>query len=127
MTEQEWMEIRQRPAGAIMIIDVIGRMVLTEGEIDSLLRDHVSNLIAQGHRQIVVNLSQVTQVDTSGLKQLLAAHLAVTRLGGHLLLATPTKRIRDLLGITRLNTLFEIFDTEQAAIDSFAARPNLKT
>jgi anti-sigma B factor antagonist len=127
MTEQEWMEIRQRPAGEIVIIDVIGRMVLTEGEIDSLLRDHVSDLITHDHRQIVVNLSQVTQVDTSGLKQLLAAHLAVTRLGGHLLLANPTKRIRDLLGITRLNTLFEIFETEQAAIDSFAARSNLKT
>ena len=127
MTEQDWMEIRQRPAGAVVIIDVIGRMVLTEGEIDSLLRDRVADLIGQGHRQIVVNLSQVTQVDTSGLKQLLAAHLAVGRLGGHLLLANPTKRIRDLLGITRLNTLFEIFDGEQAALDSFAARSGLKT
>ena len=127
MTEQAWMEIRERPAGAVAVVDVIGRMVLTEGEIDSLLRDRVADLIGHGHRQIVVNLSQVTQVDTSGLKQLLAAHLAVTRLGGHLRLANPTKRIRDLLGITRLNTLFEIFDTEQAAIESFPAGSDLKT
>jgi anti-sigma B factor antagonist len=122
MTEHDWMEIRHRPAGGVAVIDVIGRMVLTEGEIDSLLRDRVADLIAEGHRHIVVNLSQVTQVDTSGLKQLLAAHLAVTRLGAHLRLAHPTKRIRDLLGITRLNTLFEIFESEQAALDSFAAR-----
>jgi anti-sigma B factor antagonist len=122
MTEQEWMEIRVRAAGDVVVVEVIGRMVLTEGEIDSLLRDRVAELIAQGHRHIVVNLSQVTQVDTSGLKQLLAAHLAVSRLGGQLRLATPTKRIRDLLGITRLNTLFELFDSEQAAIDSFTAR-----
>jgi anti-sigma B factor antagonist len=121
MREQDWMQIRERPAGGIAVIDVSGRMVLAEGEIDSLLRDRVAELIAEGQRHIVVNLSQVTQVDTSGLKQLLAAHLAVSRLGGHLRLANPTKRIRDLLGITRLNTLFEIFDTEQAALDSFAA------
>lgn len=126
MTDQDWMTIRERPAGAVAVVDVIGRMVLTEGDIDSLLRDRVADLIAQGHQHIVVNLSQVTQVDTSGLKQLLAAHLAVTRLGGHLRLANPTKRIRDLLGITRLNTLFEVFDNEQAAIDGFAAGSDLK-
>ena len=126
MTDQDWMTIRERPAGAVAVVDVIGRMVLTEGDIDSLLRDRVADLIAQGHQHIVVNLSQVTQVDTSGLKQLLAAHLAVTRLGGHLRLANPTKRIRDLLGITRLNTLFEVFDNEQAAIDGFASGSDLK-
>jgi anti-sigma B factor antagonist len=127
MTEQEWMQIRERHAGTVAVVDVIGRMVLTEGEIDSLLRDRVADLITQGHQNIVVNLSQVTQVDTSGLKQLLAARLAVNRLGGHLRLANATKRIRDLLGITRLNTLFEIFDSEQAAIDSFATRSDAKT
>ena len=122
MTEQQSMEIRVRTVGEVAILEVTGRMVLTEGETDSLLRDRVADLIAQGHRHIVVTLSQVTQVDTSGLKQLLAAHLAVTRLGGQLRLANPTKRIRGLLGITRLNTLFEMFDSEQAAIDSFTAR-----
>jgi anti-sigma B factor antagonist len=127
MTDKEWMEIRERPAGEVAVVDVIGRMVLTEGEIDSLLRDRITDLIGRGYQHIVVNLSQVTQVDTSGLKQLLAAHLAVSRLGGHLRLANPTKRIRDLLGITRLNTLFEIFDSEKAAVDSFAVRSDLKT
>ena len=120
MTEQQSMEIRVRTVGEVAVLEVTGRMVLTEGETDSLLRDRVADLIAQGHRHIVVTLSQVTQVDTSGLKQLLAAHLAVTRLGGQLRLANPTKRIRGLLGITRLNTLFEMFDSEQAAIDSLA-------
>ena len=126
MTDQEWMEIRERPVGAVTVVDVIGRMVLTEGEIDALLRDRIAELIARGRQDIVVNLSQVAQVDTSGLKQLLAAHLVVARLGGHLRLANPTKRIRDLLAITRLNSLFELYDTEQAAIDSFAANADVK-
>jgi anti-sigma B factor antagonist len=121
------MEIRERESGRVAVIDVLGRMVLADGESDSLLRDRVMELLEQGRQQIVVNLSQAGQVDTSGLKQLLAAHLAVTRRGGHLRLANPTKRIRDLLGITRLNTLFEIFDSEQAAIESFAGGPDLQT
>jgi anti-sigma B factor antagonist len=121
------MEIRERESGHVAVIDVIGRMVLTEGEDESLLRDRVADLLGDGRKQIVVNLSQVGQVDTSGLKQLLAAHLAVTRRGGRLRLASPTRRIRDLLGITRLNTLFEIFETEQAAVESFAAEPDVKT
>jgi anti-sigma B factor antagonist len=120
-------EIREREAGRVAVIDISGRMVLTDGESDSLLRDRVAELVTQGRQHIVVTLSHVTQVDTSGLKQLLAAHLAVTRRGGQLLLANPTKRIRDLLGITRLNTLFEIFDSEQEAIQSFAAGPDLQT
>ena len=121
------MELREREAGLVAVIDVIGRMVLTDGESDNLLRDRVADLMDQGRQQIVVNLSQAGQVDTSGLKQLLAAHLAVTRRGGQLRLASPTKRIRDLLGITRLNTLFEIFDSEHAAIESFAGGSNVKT
>jgi len=119
MAEQEWMQIRERSAGGVPVVDVAGRMVLAEGESDNVLRDRVTEILAQGRRNIVVNLSQVTQVDTSGLKQLLAAHLAISRGGGRLCLASPTKRIKDLLGITRLNTLFEIYDSDQAAIDSF--------
>lgn len=122
MTERNGMEIRERNEGGLVIIDVVGRMVLTEGENDSLVRDRVLELIDEGRLHAIVNLSGVTQVDTSGLKQLLGAHLAVNRRGARLLLANPTRRIRDLLAITRLNTLFEIFDTEAAAIESLSAR-----
>jgi anti-sigma B factor antagonist len=115
------MEIRERRVGGIAVLDVIGRMVLGEGERDSLLRDHALDLLAQGQQHIVLNVSQVTQVDTSGLKELLAAHFAVTRGGGHLRLASPAPRVRDVLAITRLNSLFEVFDTEEDAIDGIAA------
>lgn len=122
MTVRSGMEIRERHEGGLVIIDVVGRMVLTEGEDDSLLRDRIVGLIDKGRLHVIVNLSRVTQVDTSGLKQLLGAHLALSRRGARLLLANPTRRIRDLLAITRLDTLFEIFDTEAAAIESLTAR-----
>lgn len=122
MTAQEWMEIRERSASGIPVVDVTGRMVLNDYESDSLLCDCVTEIFEQGRPDIVVNLSRVTQIDTSGLKQLLAAHLAISRRGGRLILASPTTRIRDVLGITRLNTLFEICDSDQAAIDSVTTK-----
>jgi anti-sigma B factor antagonist len=122
MTERYGIEIRERREGHVVVVDLVGRMVLTEGESDSLLRDRVLGLVDEGHLQVIVNLSQVAQVDTSGLKQLLSAHLGMSRRGARLVLANPTKRIRDLLAVTRLNTLFEVFDTEAAAIDGLGAR-----
>lgn len=127
MTERDGMEIRERRAGTVVIIDVAGRMVLTEGESDSLLRDRVLELAGDGIVHVVVNLSQVVQVDTSGLKQLLSAHLSASRRGARLVLANPTRRIRDVLAITRLNTLFEVFETEAAAIESLAAGSGAQT
>ena len=127
MTQQYRMEIRERHAGIVPVIEIIGRMVLTEDDSDSLLRNRVLDLVEEGGTDVIVNLSEVAQVDTSGLKQLLSAHLALGRRGGRLLLACPTKRIRDLLAITRLNTLFEVFDTEADAVRSLAARSGAKT
>lgn len=122
MTERNGMEIRERRAGTVVVVDVVGRMVLTEGESDSLLRDRILAFVDEGSLHVVVNLSQVGQVDTSGLKQLLSAHLTASRRGARLLLANPTRRIRDVLAITRLNTLFEVFETEAEALESLAAR-----
>ncbi len=122
MTERNGMEIRERRTVTVVVIDVTGRMVLTEGESDSLLRDRILALVDEGILHVIVNLSEVGQVDTSGLKQLLSAHLTASRRGARLLLANPTRRIRDVLAITRLNTLFEVFETEADAMESLAAR-----
>ena len=113
------MEIRQRVVGDVAVIDVVGRMVLGERTNDTLFRNTVAEQLSAGRGQLVVNLSQVTQVDTSGLTALVTAHVTAAKRGGALKLADPVKRIRELLVITRLNTLFDVYDTEDAAIDSF--------
>jgi anti-sigma B factor antagonist len=113
------MEIRQRVVGDVAVIDVVGRMVLGERANDTLFRNAVADQLSAGRGQLVVNLSQVTQVDTSGLTALVTAHLTAAKRGGALKLADPIKRIRELLDITRLNTLFVVFDTEDEAIASF--------
>ena len=116
------MQIREREVGEIAVLDVIGRMVLSERTSDNLFRNTVADLLDIGRRQLVINLAQVSQVDTSGLTALVSAHLTAAKRGGALKLVSPTKRVRDLLGITRLNTLFEIFDNEDAAVASFGER-----
>lgn len=113
------MEIRQRVVGDVPVIDVIGRMVLGERTNDALFRNTVAEQLSAGKGQLIVNLSQVTQVDTSGLTALVTAHLSAAKRGGALKLANPIKRIRELLDITRLNTLFTVFDTEDEAVASF--------
>lgn len=113
------MDIRQRVVGDVAVIDVVGRMVLGERANDTLFRNAVAEQLSAGKGQLVVNLSQVTQVDTSGLTALVTAHLTAAKRGGALKLANPIKRIRELLDITRLNTLFVVFDTEDEAIASF--------
>ena len=113
------MDIRQRTVGDIAVLDVIGRMVLGERTNDTLFRNAVAEQLSAGKGQLVVNLQQVTQVDTSGLTALVTAHVTAAKRGGALKLANPATRIRELLDITRLNTLFEVFDTEDAALASF--------
>ena len=113
------MEIRQRTVGPIAVVDVIGRMVLGERTNDTLFRNAVTEQLSAGKGYLVVNLAQVTQVDTSGLTALVTAHVTAAKRGGALKLANPAKRVRDLLEITRLNTLFEVFDDEDAALASF--------
>jgi anti-sigma B factor antagonist len=118
------MEIRRRTVGDVAVIDVIGRMVLGERANDTLFRNAVAEQLSSGPGQLVVNLSQVTQVDTSGLTALVTAHVTAAKRGGALKLADPVKRIRELLIITRLNTLFDVYDSEAAALASFGKGAN---
>lgn len=121
MTDAE-MHIHERAIGDVSILDISGRMVLSERSSDSLFRNMIDDLLSIGRRQLVVNLSRVSQVDTSGLTALVTAHLTASKSGGAIKLVSPTKRVRDLLGVTRLNTLFEVFDDEEQAVESFSGR-----
>jgi len=113
------MEIRERASGDVAVLEVIGRMVLGERTTDALFRSRVADLLTPEKPRLIINLEQVTQVDTSGLSALVTSHLTAAKRGGALKLVNPTGRVRELLGITRLDTLFEVYDSEALAIASF--------
>ena len=114
------MEIAQRAVGAMTVLEIAGKLVLNEGLRDALLKDTISGLMLQGRRQFLLSLAQVSQVDTSGLAMLVAAQITVVKRGGQVKFVNPTKRLRELLRITKLNTFFQVFDTEREALESFA-------
>ena len=113
------MEIESRVAGDVILLDLKGKMILGEG--DELLKDKVSSLIQQGHRKILLNLAAVPYVDSAGLGEIVRTYTTVSRIGGSLKLLNLTKRMHDLLSITRLLTVFETFDSEDDAVRSFSS------
>jgi len=96
----------------------VGRMVLSEHPADDVLKERVAAQLREGRRRFVVDLHQVSQMDTSGLTTLAAAYIAVRRQQGRIVLVNPPTRVRELLRTTRLDTLFEVFDREDDAIAS---------
>jgi anti-sigma B factor antagonist len=113
------MQIEQRAVGDVTVLDLKGRVTLGEG--DELLKDKVNSLVNQGHRKIVLNLAEVPYIDSAGLGEIVRTYTTVSRQGGSLKLLNLTKRITDLLSITKLLTVFETFETEDDAVRSFSA------
>jgi anti-sigma B factor antagonist len=112
------MEINERATGAVTVIELNGKLV-AEGA--QRLKDKVNSLVFQGRTQIVLNLGEVSQIDSTGLGEIVACLTTVTRSGGHMTLSNVAKRNQDLLSITRLATVFETFDSEADAVRSFGA------
>ena len=112
------MEIEERQAGNVMILDLKGELVIGEG--DELLKDKIHSMLQQGHKRLLLNLEGVPYVDSAGLGQMVSTLNTVTRNGGALKLLNLTKRLQDLLSITKLLTVFDAFDNEQEALDSFS-------
>lgn len=112
------MEINERATGAVTVIDLKGKLV-AEGA--QRLKDKVNSLVFQGRTQIVLNLGEVSQIDSTGLGEIVACLTTVTRGGGKLKLSNVAKRNQDLLTITKLATVFETFDSEVEAVRSFGA------
>ena len=113
------MQIDERAVGDVMVLDLKGRVTLGEG--DELLKDKVNSLINQGRRKLVLNLADVPYIDSAGLGEIVRTYTTVSRQGGSLKLLNLTKRITDLLSITKLLTVFETFESEDEAVKSFAA------
>lgn len=113
------MQIDERAVGDVVVLDLKGRITLGDG--DELLKDKVNSLINQGYKKIVLNLGDVPYVDSAGLGEIVRTYTTVSRQGGSLKLLNLTKRITDLLSITKLLTVFETFESESDAVRSFAS------
>jgi anti-sigma B factor antagonist len=112
------MKASNRQVDGITVVDMSGRITLGEGSV--ILRDSIRDLIGKGQKKILLNLGDVTYIDSSGIGELVSAFTAVRREGGELKLLNLTKKVHDLLQITKLYTVFDIKDDEAAAIKSFA-------
>jgi anti-sigma B factor antagonist len=112
------LKMQTREVKGITIIDFSGR--LTMGEACAALRDEVRDQSGQGIHKILLNLADVTYIDSAGLGELTAAYTTVKNRGGALKLLNLTKRVHDLMQITKLYTVFDVFDDEKQAIASFA-------
>ncbi len=108
--------VNTRQVADITVVDVVGRITLGEGS--SALAETVRTQLTQGNRKLLLNLGEVTYMDSAGIGELVAAYSAVSQKGGRLKLLS-NKRIQELLQITRLNTLFEAYAEEEQAIQSF--------
>jgi len=111
------MQIEERIVGDVTILDLKGKMTLGEG--DELLKDKINSLIHQGQKKLLLNLEGVPYIDSAGLGEIVRTYTTVSRQGGNLKLVNLTKRITDLLSITKLLTVFETFDAEKEAVASF--------
>src|SRR5215831_1827385 len=111
------LKVTERQAGGITILDINGRIVL--GKETALLRDSIHDQIARGRKSIVLNLSEVPYIDSTGIGELTGAAQAIRRQGGDLKLLNLTRRVRDMVEVVKLGTIFELFDDEAAALKSF--------
>ena len=112
------MKANNRQVDGVTIVDLSGRITLGEGSV--VLRDTIRDLVSKGNTKILLNLGDVTYIDSSGIGELVSAFTTVRNQSGELKLLNLTKKVHDLLQITKLYTVFDIKDDEAAAVQSFA-------
>lgn len=112
------MKITTRQVDGVTILDLSGRITLGEGSV--MLRDAVRDLLAKGSKHILLNLGDVNYIDSSGIGELVSAYTTARNQGGELKLLNLTKKVHDLLQITKLYTVFDVKDDEASAIASFS-------
>ena len=110
-------KLTTRQVGDVTVIDATGRITLGEGA--STFRDMIRDLATKGNKKLLVNLGDVSYIDSSGIGEMVSGFTTVTNHGGQLKLLSLSKRVKDLLQITKLYTVFEVFDDEASAVRSF--------
>jgi anti-sigma B factor antagonist len=111
------MKASTRQVDGITIVDLSGRITLGEGSV--VLRDTIRDVVSQGNKKILLNLGDVTYIDSSGIGELVSAFTSVRNQSGELKLLNLTKKVHDLLQITKLYTVFDVKDDEATAIAAF--------
>jgi len=111
------MKIEERAVEGVTILDLHGKMLIGEG--DELLREKINSLVESGTEKIVLNLAEVPYVDSAGLGEIVRCYTTVSRKNGELKLLNLTKRIHDLLAITKLLTVFDTYEEESEVVKSF--------
>ena len=114
------MQLEQRIVGGVAIVTVTGDITSNRGG-NVLLRDKMQSLLLQGYKNLLLDLSSVSHVDSGGLGELVQAYVSTKNRGGSLRLLHVTKRLRDLLVVTKLLTVFDTYDREADALASFGA------
>lgn len=111
------LKVTERQTNGVTILDIIGRIVL--GKETATLRDSIRDRLAQGRKNILLNLGEVPFIDSTGIGELVSAFIAARREGGAVKLLNLTKRVRDTVEIVKLGSIFELFDDEAAALKTF--------
>jgi len=111
------MKLSTREVSHVAVVDITGQIVL--GDATGALRNAVRDLVSQGKKKIVLNLAHVSYIDSSGVGELVGSFTTVRNAGGELKLASLTQKVRDVLHVTKLYTVFDIKDDEFTAIKSF--------
>lgn len=111
------LDVKERQAGDVTILDMSGEVRIGQGSI--ALRDAIRKLSGEGKKKLLLNLGGVNYVDSSGIGELIANYTTVSRQGGQLKLLNLTDRIQNLLVITKLLTVFDVYEDEETALKSF--------
>ena len=111
------LDIKERQAGDVTILDMDGKVTIGEGSV--ALRSAIRRLLEEGKKKILLNLGGVGYVDSSGIGELVSSYTTIGREGGQLKLLNLTQKIQDLLGITKLLTVFDTYEDEASALNSF--------
>lgn len=117
MTRQS-LQVKERQIGDVLVLDLSGLLVLDDGDV--VFRDAVNDLLARGQLRMIVNLADVTYIDSAGIGMLISRYLGVKRQGGDMKLANLTSRSHRVMTITHLLTVFDAFDSVEDAVRSFA-------
>src|ERR671932_581325 len=115
------LDIKERQAGDVTVLDMSGKITIGEGSV--ALRSTVRRLLEDGKKKILLNLAGVGYIDSSGIGELVSSYTAINKEEGQLKLLNLTQKLQDLLAITKLLTVFDTYDSEQEALNSFKDRP----